>query len=185
MTTELYANPILFNRELAKRCEEYNYDKSNQLSRWSFADTDGVIFESQCAVHLFEKLNKRFGNFIDTERSIARRRMYVITYLDEKPLSQDILSEDVEKPLVAVVTESVVEQEYESSTPLISLVAEDEAPVEKQFSLEYAQSLYIEGNEMTSRKKLEDYGRELGVELKRNKKFVNMLSTLEEKASAK
>ena len=97
---------IKFNEALKELHEGFDLDASNRLPRWYFQDVGGAIYKSACAAHLFDALNKRFGNFIDPKRSIARSRNYVVTFLEEgEKIKEDVKEVKIVEDKVEIVPE--------------------------------------------------------------------------------
>jgi len=182
---EVYTNPLLFKEALSNRFEDFDYDASSKLPRFFFADKQGEIYQSVAATHMFDKLNKRFGEFIDPLRCVARRRVIVITYLEDgESLPKEVIKEStevvvneeikVQEPIFVQFAESN-EKNNEESTDLV----EQPSP-EEIFNKNYANTLYNSKSKAKSKDALEEYGLKFGIDLKKNMSFANMLSALED-----
>jgi hypothetical protein len=109
---------IKFNEAIGELYPEFDVAASNRLSRWYFQDTKGVVYKSACALHLFTALNDRFGMFIDPKRSMARKRNYIITFLEEGSSVKEeleVISTVVEEENIEEVFVPVQEVEVEEA----------------------------------------------------------------------
>ena len=119
MSVKVFCNMVKFNEAIGELYPEFDVDASNRLSRWYFQDTNGVVYKSACALHLFTALNDRFGMFIDPKRSMARKRNYIITFLEKstsikeepKAIATVVEEENIEEVLAPVKEEEVLESE--------------------------------------------------------------------------
>lgn len=173
MKTQVYSNMIKFNEALAELQKEFDLDASNRLPRWYFQDTNGVVYKSACAAHLFEALNSRFGDFIDPRRSMARKRNYVISFLEKGEKVSEVV---VEEPVSLVVVEDLITE------PLVEATEEGDKPLHDEVDWDWINVLKgTREDKLTLDKYAED---KFGIKLNRGKKIDKMVAEFKEALAA-
>ncbi len=189
-----------FRKAMAERFDSYDYEESCKQRNYNFVTTDGTIYKGTTSIGMFRNMNEVFGEFINTKRSRIRDQKVIVHYLAEAPAVTEASTVDkasvatetaVEVEEATVVTEEV-ENVVEEAVEAPDTVAEDadvevsdeeatdESDTTPVFDKAYAESLYDESDKSGSKTALEDYGKTLGIDLKKSKTFENMLIDLEE-----
>jgi len=154
MSVKVYQNDTDFYKDLEVMHPTFDIEKTLRLGKWHFSTKDGEVHTHYSSDEMFCKMNEVFGDFLDLKRSIARPSMYVITYLDTDSPQEEVQTFVKEVKITDKVDEGIA------------------------FNLEYAENLYDENSKSESKNKLEEYGVQFGIDLKKNQNFHAMLDDL-------
>jgi len=142
-----------------------------------FITQDGETYRTPYLQTMLEKLNSLYGTPFSTKHSRAVGYRYTIFWGDEEQGKQEkesAVQKQEEK-------ETELRQEQKEEESLISLEAEDAVEEEAvEIDMDRVHAARAKADEKQQKVDLENYGRELGVELSRRKSFDNMLKDLRE-----
>jgi hypothetical protein len=167
--TKIFIRKPLFTQYVQNLKPEFDAAKTTGMYDWSFIDTDGVVVTTRCAKEYFEALNKRFGYFIDADKSTTRRSRWIVTFNDKQDLPTPLIS-------LEAAPVDVSEVELEATTEVI---VDNEC-----LSFEEVDWPRLEALKSTKSDKaeLDEYASKFGVSLKKNKSITNMLEDFKEAA---
>jgi hypothetical protein len=169
--TKVFIRKPLFTQYVQSLKPEFDADKTNGMYDWSFMDTDGEVVTTRCAKEYFEALNKRFGYFIDADKSTTRRSRWIVTFDDGVSGSVEEEEGIVETPAKAskVVDMGSAEASSDEDTEVLS---SDE---NLSFDLIDWPRVGAYKNTKGDKAELDKYASQFGVSLKRNMKVENMV----------
>lgn len=176
--TKIFIRKPLFTQYVQNLKPEFDAAKTTGMYDWAFVDTDGVVVTTRCAKEYFEALNKRFGYFIDTDKSTTRRSRWIVTFNDGQD-SVYIKEKDLPTPLISLEAAPVDVSEVE-------VEATTEAIVPNEYlSFEEVDWPRLEAlkNTKSDKVELDEYASKFGVSLKKNKTIINMLEDFKQAAN--
>jgi hypothetical protein len=170
--TKIFIRKPLFTQYVQSLKPEFDANKTNGMYDWSFMDTDCEVVTTRCAKEYFEALNKRFGYFIDADKSTTRRSRWIVTFDDGVSESVEVAEEAVvETPAKASKVINVYSAEAPSDED-IEVLSSDE---NLSFDLIDWPRVEAYKNTKGDKAELDKYASQFGVSLKRNMKVENMV----------
>jgi hypothetical protein len=169
--TKVFIRKPLFTQYVQSLKPEFDADKTNGIYDWSFMDTDGEVVTTRCAKEYFEALNKRFGYFIDADKSTTRRSRWIVTFDDGVSGSVEEEEGIVETPAKASKVIGVYSAEAPEDEDTEVLSSDENL----SFDLIDWPRVGAYKNTKGDKAELDKYASQFGVSLKRNMKVENMV----------